>query len=63
MLNAKSAPVSTALKYSRRAITIDKLTPVIGAEIGGIDLSRPLPRNRCQPARRPKFAAPSRSIW
>ena len=25
-----------------KAITIDKLTPIIGAEIGGVDLSRPL---------------------
>ena len=24
------------------AITVEKLTPVIGAEIGGVDLARPL---------------------
>ena len=26
-----------------RTLTVDKLTPIIGAELGGVDLSRPLP--------------------
>ena len=25
-----------------RSITLDRLTPIIGAEVGGIDLSQPL---------------------
>ncbi len=45
MLNAKSGP---RIRHVARegapyeTITIDKLTPVIGAEIGGIDLDQPL---------------------
>ena len=31
------------LHLNPRTITIDPLTPVIGAEIGGIDLSKPIP--------------------
>jgi len=33
---------STGLKLAPRAITVEPLTPVIGAEIGGVDLSKPL---------------------
>lgn len=33
---------SKANRFLPRTITIDPLTPVIGAEIGGVDLSRPL---------------------
>jgi taurine dioxygenase len=45
VLNAKSGPrirhqVPEGAPYE--TLTIDKLTPVIGAEIGGIDLGRPL---------------------
>src|SRR5882724_780608 len=45
MLNAKSGPrirhvAPEGAPYE--TITIDKLTPVIGAEIGGIDLAQPL---------------------
>src|SRR5215475_7830297 len=45
MLNAKSGPrirhqAPEGAPYE--TLTLDKLTPVIGAEIGGIDLSRPL---------------------
>jgi len=45
MLNAKSGPrirhvAPVGAPYE--TITIDKLTPVIGAEIGGIDLAQPL---------------------
>ena len=39
----ESAPYET--------LTIDKLTPIIGAEVGGIDLSKPL-SNRARPQRR-----------
>ena len=45
LLNAKSGPrIRQAPSENGRyeTITVDKLTPVIGAEIGGIDLSRPL---------------------
>ena len=35
------------------AISVDKLTPIIGAEIGGIDLSQPL-SNRQQDEHSPK---------
>ncbi|HJW39707.1 MAG TPA: TauD/TfdA family dioxygenase [Rhizomicrobium sp.] len=34
--------VSTGLKLMPKAITIEPLTPVIGVEIGGVDLSKPL---------------------
>src|SRR3712207_9354610 len=43
-LNARSGP---RYKHSAEAaapyetITVDKLTPIIGAEIGGVDLARP----------------------
>ena len=45
MLNAKSGPRIRQVPSENKpyeTITVDKLTPVIGAEIGGIDLSRPL---------------------
>ena len=45
LLNAKSGPRIRQVPSENEpyeTITVDKLTPVIGAEIGGIDLSRPL---------------------
>jgi taurine dioxygenase len=45
MLNAKSRPRTRHLAPESapyETITVDKLTPVIGAEIAGIDLSQPL---------------------
>ena len=45
MLNAKSGPRIRQLRPEHepyRAITLSKLTPVIGAEIGGIDLAQPM---------------------
>src|SRR5215510_11273338 len=44
MLNAKSGPRIRHLAPEcapYETVTVDKLTPVIGAEIGGIDLSKP----------------------
>ena len=45
LLNARSGPRIRQVPSENRpyeTITVEKLTPVIGAEIGGIDLSRPL---------------------
>ena len=45
MLNAKSGPRVRALPNSQapyETITVDKVTPVIGAIVGGVDLGRPL---------------------
>src|SRR6266850_6039129 len=45
MLNAKSGPRIRHLAPESapyETITVDKLTPVVGAEIGRVDLSRPL---------------------
>ena len=55
MLNAESDPRihhAPAASTRDKTITIDKLTPVIGAEIGGIDLSRPLAPQQAAETRR-----------
>jgi taurine dioxygenase len=42
----------TAEGGSYEAITVDRLTPVIGAEIGGVDLASPLPERQLDEIRR-----------
>ena len=50
-LAAEPAPYDT--------ITIDKLTPIIGSEIGGVDLSKPLGKT----ARSTRSTAHSPRTW
>ena len=61
MLNAKSGPRIRQLRHEHEPIepiTLSKLTPVIGAEIGGIDLAQPL-----SALQMPRFAARSPRTW
>jgi taurine dioxygenase len=55
MLNARSGPRIRQVVVDDepyRTLTLDKLTPVIGAEIGDVDLSRPIPLTQLVEIRR-----------